>query len=410
VAIPPVVMKDMIKGPVKFSRVYEAEEFGLTSDKVLLTTSDGLNVMAYEVYESSPKAVVIFLSGIHNPSVTAFYGHSKMLAENGYASVLLEMRAHGESEGEVISLGYKEYLDVQAVVDHIKEDSKYANIPIVVYGLSMGGATAINAIGQIPEIDALISMSAYSSWEDAFCDNMVNMGAPKLWGVLQKPFVKLYTTTKFGLNNYNISPKRQIKELGDRPSLLIHSKEDSQIPYLSFQRIMENAPSHVETWVREGDSHFIVENDKFIKPYKDEEYAERIIGFLDKHFSDLSSMNTNNIQFEIIGSDAIPQELNMKLENLKQSRGYFILEKPDNTLYLFIGLGEKNTGGFSLSVKAIEEIEGTNTVLVEEKEPGPNDMVIQAITYPYIIVKMKNITSNFVVKSRTGEEFAVSKP
>jgi uncharacterized protein len=32
------------------------------------------------------------------------------------------MRAHGESEGDMICLGYKEYLDTKAIVKHIKED------------------------------------------------------------------------------------------------------------------------------------------------------------------------------------------------------------------------------------------------------------------------------------------------
>lgn len=286
-ATPHFIMKDMITGHVEFNRMYEASEFGLIAEEVTLKTSDGLNISTYEVYETNPHAVVIFLSGIHNPSVTAFYGHAKMLKENGYASILLEMRAHGESEGENISLGYREYLDVEAVVDYIKEDGKYNNVPIVVFGVSMGGSTAINAIGQIQEINGLISLSAYSSWEDVFCDNMLDMGIPKFWTVIQKPFVKLYSTVKFGVRNYNIYPKKQIKNLGDRPALIMHSKGDSQISYASFERIVENAPDHVETWVREGDLHFIVENDSFTNPDKDEEYASRIIDFLNNHFGNV---------------------------------------------------------------------------------------------------------------------------
>lgn len=277
-------MGDMINHHVIFDRMFEAEEFGLTSHKHILTTTDGLNIEVYEVNEENPKAVIIFLSGIHNPSVTAFYGHSKMLKEHGYASILLEMRAHGESEGDLISLGYKEHLDVQAVVDYIGTEEKYVNTSIVVYGLSMGGATAINSIGQIPEISGVISLSAYSSWEDVFFDNMVEMGAPKIWARIQKPFVKLYSTFKFGLDNYKMYPKYQIKNLGDRPAFIIHSDKDSQIPLVSFQRILENAPSHVETWIREGDLHFILTEDNFIKPYVDTEYSNKILKFLEENF------------------------------------------------------------------------------------------------------------------------------
>ena len=285
-AIPPIIMKDMINGHVKFSRMYTAEEFGLTSEKVVLKTSDGLNIATYEVYTPTPKAVVIFISGIHNPSVTAFYGHSKMLKDNGYASILMEMRAHGESEGDVISLGYKEYIDTKAVVDYIISNPKYDNIPIVVFGVSMGGATAINSIGKIPEIDALISLSAFSSWEDVFCDNMINMGAPVFFAKMQKPFVKLYSIIKYGLDSNDVVPKKQIKKLEERPALIMHSKGDTQVPYPSFERILEVTPSHVEVWTREGDLHFIVGNSEdFTSPEKDQEYKEKIIGFLNKHFT-----------------------------------------------------------------------------------------------------------------------------
>jgi len=82
------------------------------------------------------------------------------------------MRAHGESEGNMICLGYKEFLDTKAIVQYIKNDSTYRNVPVVVFGLSMGGVTAINSIGEIPEIDGLISLSAYSSWEEVFCELM----------------------------------------------------------------------------------------------------------------------------------------------------------------------------------------------------------------------------------------------
>lgn len=282
--VPPIMMHSMVNMHVDFQKTYSSEEFGISSEKLNLKTVDSLNIAAYEVYEEDPKAVVIFISGIHNPSVTAFFGHAKMLKENGYASILYEMRAHGESDGDVICLGFKEYLDTRAVVDYIKSNEKYANVPIVVYGLSMGAATAVNSIGEIDDIDALISMSAYSSWEDVFSDTMKKMGAPKIIAEIQKPFVKIYTTFKYGMSSFNVNPKNEIKNLGERPALLMHSKDDAEVPFSSFERIINNAPSHVETWVREGNLHFIVQDYDIENPQNDKEYREHILGFLDEHF------------------------------------------------------------------------------------------------------------------------------
>jgi len=284
VAVPPIIMKDMITGPIAYDRVYSPGEFGLTADTLTLQTSDGLRVAPYAVHAPQPQAVVIFVSGIHNPPVTAFYGHAKMLLDYGYSSVLVEMRAHGDSEGRLIALGYMEYRDILAAVDYIRGEPEYAGVPIVAYGLSMGGATAINAIGKTSQIDGLIALSAYSSWESNFRDNLTAMGAPRIYAALQQPFVRVYTTFRYGWSSFANRPIDNIAKLGDRPALLIHSTGDTQIPFANLERLAAKAPAHVETWVREGDLHLIVKEGGFLRPGEDEEYYKRIIGFLDRHF------------------------------------------------------------------------------------------------------------------------------
>lgn len=286
ILIPPIIMKDMVNLHVNFNETYEASNFNLTATELVLTTTDGFDIAAYEVFAENPKAVVILISGIHNPSVTSFFGHARLLQEKGYASILYDMRAHGDSEGDTICLGYKEVLDTKAVVDYITSSEKYKEVPIVVFGVSMGGATAINSIGEIEEIDGVISSSAYASWEDAFYDNMLLMGAPMGYAWIQRPFVKLYTNFKYGFGTANITPEKEIKKLGDRPALLMHSKGDTQVPYESFTRIMKNAPKHVETWIREGDMHFIVKEEDFFKPENDAAYEQKVIGFLEEHFGE----------------------------------------------------------------------------------------------------------------------------
>ncbi|WBW98331.1 alpha/beta hydrolase [Oceanirhabdus sp. W0125-5] len=281
--VPHMVMKDMVNMHVNHKKIHSGEDYRLMTDKVELMTEDGLKIVAQEVLVDKPKAMVIFLSGIHNPSVTAYFGHGKMLKDNGYGSLLVDLRAHGESEGEVIGLGYKEYLDVKAAVEYIED--KYSDIPIVIFGVSMGGATAINSIGEIEEIDGLISMSAYSSFEDVFYENMINMDAPEVYAKLQKPFVKVYTAYKYGPKAFSMNPKNQIKKLGDRPALLMHSKEDSQVSFENFERIMKNAPKHVQTLIVEGDEHMILSTDEeFENPLLNEEYSNKILNFMKKNF------------------------------------------------------------------------------------------------------------------------------
>lgn len=281
-AVPPLIMGDMINMHVDFNTIYGAQDFGLEATELNLKTADGYGISAFEVEAEHPKAVIVFISGIHNPSVTAFFGHARMFREYGYASILYDMRAHGKSDGNLIGLGYLETKDTQAVVDYIRNKNIYQSLPIIVYGLSMGGAVAINSIGQIPEIAGVVSMSAYSSWTEVFKDNMIAMGAPKFLANIQGPFVKLYTILKFGLQTVSIYPKRQIANLRNRPALLIHSLDDSQVSYSNLERLMERAPEHVETWIRPGDEHMILTD--FLHPENDLDYSQRVIEFLETNF------------------------------------------------------------------------------------------------------------------------------
>ena len=279
--IPPIITGPMIAGPIAFQRTYAGEDVGLTPERITLHTADDLALVAYAVHVEEPRAVVVFLSGTHAPSVTAFFGHAAMLAEAGYASLLIEMRARGESGGERIGLGYDEVLDLQAGVAHLQAQPAYAGVPIVAFGLSLGGATAINATGMTPAIAGLVSLSAFSSWSDVFVDNM---GLPEPLAGLQRAFVSLYLGFTYGFDRRDLVPRRQIELLGDRPALLVHSRDDSQVPFASFERLVARAPDQVETWVRGGDAHLVVSDGSFLRPWEDAEYAGVVMGFLERHF------------------------------------------------------------------------------------------------------------------------------
>ncbi len=282
IAMPPLIMYNMVNRHVDFVEMYEAKDFGIDAAPLTLTTEDDLKLAAWEVACENPRGVVVFTSGIHNPSVTAFFGHAAMLREEGFVSVLVEMRAHGESEGDRIALGMEEVRDVQAAVDYI--ETKYGATPIVSYGLSMGGATAINATGEIPAIDAVISMSAFSSWTDVFCDTMkTTMGIPCVYVAMQRPFVTFYCGFVYGFSKLSINPLAEIKKLDGRPALLMHSTGDTQVPFKSFERLSAAAPQ-AETYVVEGDRHSILDDGEFTYPRRDPDFSGAVIGFLDAHF------------------------------------------------------------------------------------------------------------------------------
>ena len=149
-----------------FQAVYTASDFKLTGIPHTITTEDGETLWCSEVEATNPKCVVIYLTAMKEPSVTYFYGHAAVMKDLNYASFLLEVRAHGESSGRKLGLGYTEVEDVRALVKYIQGVEQYKDLPIVVHGISLGGTIAINAASEIPEVSGCIAMSPFASPDD----------------------------------------------------------------------------------------------------------------------------------------------------------------------------------------------------------------------------------------------------
>lgn len=261
--------------------IYQASDYNLKDNQMYLKTEDGLNIWVSEIDTEKPRAVIIYLSGIMQPSVTYFYGHAKFMQENGFASILLEVRGHGRSGGDRICLGYDEVRDVKAVVDYIKQEKKYEDVPIVVHGASMGGAIAVNAFGENESIDALIAMSAYSSFEDVILDQMEVLGVPEWIRSLEKPLLLSSLRLSYGSDKVNErKPVEQIKNGNGRPVLLIASQGDGEVPVASIHRLKKAYPE-AKVWVRNSWEHFIVKDCDFKNMAEDKEYCDKILGFLE---------------------------------------------------------------------------------------------------------------------------------
>lgn len=278
----PILYQDEATSEDSLQTIYKASDFGLEDKMLPIRTKDGYSLWASEIEVEEPKAVIIYLTDIRQPSITYFYGHARWMKEKGYASILLETRGHGESEGDVVGLGYTEVNDVKAVVDYLRNQDRYQEVPIVLQGVSMGGAAAINAFGQIPEVDALIAMSAYTSVEDVMVDSMRKHGVPEFLCEIERPIMKFALSLVFGSDTVEtLKPIEQIKNANGRPAFLISSSKDTKVLNENTKRFQEAFPE-AEYWVRDSSEHLIIDDLDFTKVEKDTEYCNRILDFLDK--------------------------------------------------------------------------------------------------------------------------------
>ncbi len=74
----------------------------------------------------------------------------------------------------------------------------------------------------------------------------------------------------------------------------------------------------------------------------------------------------------------IPPEMPQQVEKPY----YRLLEKADK-IVIVVHRGEKNTGGYSVEVKKVEEIiPGRIHITIKFTDPSPEDIIIQVVTYP----------------------------
>ena len=167
--------------------------YGLPGETVSLAASDGIPLKAWWVAAdaSKPRGVVVLLHGMDGLDASALLGHAKFLHDAGYSAMALDMRAHGRSGGQRIGSSIEEPRDVMATLDWIKKQPQLAGAPVVLLGISMGGATALRTAAVRPDVAAVISVSAFCSVNQSLREVLPLMGVPKAVVPVVMPFISL---------------------------------------------------------------------------------------------------------------------------------------------------------------------------------------------------------------------------
>ena len=113
-------------------------------DTVILTTVNGKKLEAWYMKADSAKGTVILFHGLSSNKGNVL-GEALEFNSFGYNTMLIDIRAHGNSEGIVNSIGYNESEEVKLAYDHV---SKKGEKNIVLWGMSLGAVIITKAIGQ----------------------------------------------------------------------------------------------------------------------------------------------------------------------------------------------------------------------------------------------------------------------
>ena len=207
-----------------------------TFKTVTITTADDFKLDAW--YNTVPNA---------KGSVAMFHGHAgkksgllleaASFREMGYNTLLVDLRAHGNSEGNTCTIGFNEGADVKAAYDYLQKNGEKN---IMLYGISLGASTITKAMNdyEIAPSKIILEMP-FGTLSEAV------VGRVKMMGLPPQPISTLLTFwggVEHGFWAFSMKPTEYVKKI-KCPTLLQWGKNDPRVSEKETNELYANLTS-----------------------------------------------------------------------------------------------------------------------------------------------------------------------
>jgi pimeloyl-ACP methyl ester carboxylesterase len=196
---------------------------------------------------SPPRATVFVLHGIRDRK-EAMRPWATMLARAGYRAVLVDLRGHGRSTGDVLTYGVVDAVDLSQVLDALADQGRIVG-PVGVMGHSYGAATAIQWAGRDARVAGVVAVAPFTNLRDVVPGYTIVPLSPAFVARVVDRAGKLG-----GFDPDAASPLDAITR-ARAPVLLVHGRADRRIPPSHSQRLHAAAPDHSELVLVDGAGH-----------------------------------------------------------------------------------------------------------------------------------------------------------
>lgn len=191
----------------------------------------------------------------------------------GYNVLAVDARAHGDSEGTKIGMGWVERFDVIEWIKYII--SLEPDAQIILHGVSMGASTVLMASGEeLPKnVKAIIADCGYTSEWDEFRQEADVLHIP--WFPVLNASSAI-SKVRDGYDFKQASAVEQVKK-SHIPTLFIHGSKDELVPYRMLNELYSAANCEKEILTIQGAGHALSSS---VAP---ELYWNTVETFLKKH-------------------------------------------------------------------------------------------------------------------------------
>jgi uncharacterized protein len=219
-------------------RYNDKENAGLTPrslelpyEDVSFQASDGVPLKGWWVPAADPRGTVILVHGL-NRSRIEMVKKTPFLHRLGWNCLLFDLRHHGESGGSVTTFGYYEKQDVNAAVALARGRCPG---PVILWGVSLGAATATLAAADDPSIAGLVCDSSYRSLSDTVHHHLILFRSFRWWLRIVPSWpvadeVLFWIGRDGGFDPEAVDIRSAAAKIAGRPCLFVCNTGDQRMP------------------------------------------------------------------------------------------------------------------------------------------------------------------------------------
>jgi pimeloyl-ACP methyl ester carboxylesterase len=242
----------VIMFPPKMSRMTVfPEQFGLRYEKADIKTRDGLTLRGWFIPSpngAAEKRTILMCHGWGDNKGELLKVVHFLNDQSGFNLFFFDFRSHGESDGEMTTMGYYEIVDFDAAMRWLKENKPWAVERLGVFGLSMGAAVTSMAMQDHPELKCAVLESPFTDYQ----------GVVRRWGWnnFKIPYFPLIIVTlwllrlRVGVKEVTTySPSRFIAKIAPRPILMIGGEKDDLMTEPDVRALFAVAKDPKQLWI-----------------------------------------------------------------------------------------------------------------------------------------------------------------
>ena len=224
---------------------------------------DGVRLHARLRAADDGAPIQILCHGYRSNPFRDFSGGGIEALENKHGVLIIDQRAHGESEGGTITFGIRESRDLLGWINYVCE--RFPNKKIVLVGISMGGATVVAASGyeMPPAVKCIVADCPYSCVKDELIHTAKKIGFP---GAVY-PLIRL-SGWIFGRFDTEDGDFRNSVKRATLPIIILHGEADGLVPCYMSKQLYDAAKDRVRHITFPNAQHgisYLVDRERYVK-------------------------------------------------------------------------------------------------------------------------------------------------